>query len=61
KKATLYDKDSPDCVPSINIGHTPLPTTPSPQVTSARFERCKARNDKTLPVLYWLLARWTLK
>ncbi|XP_052238514.1 uncharacterized protein LOC127849802 [Dreissena polymorpha] len=29
------------------MGHAQLPTTPSPQVASARFERRKARNDKT--------------
>ena len=43
----MYEKDSPNWVPTVNMGHAPLPTTPSPQVASGRFERRKVRTEKT--------------
>ena len=47
KKAALYEKGSPDWVPTVSMGQPKVSTTPSPLVASGRFQRRKALNEKS--------------
>ncbi|XP_052264175.1 uncharacterized protein LOC127871688 [Dreissena polymorpha] len=44
QKAELFDRDSPDWAPSVNMG-CQAPSTPAPKVAAERFERRKKRAE----------------